>query len=77
LQAHISDSCQTSNLPFPEFAYSEEIWKGLCETCLSSAKKTYLNTGQPRPFREEGNAHFAEKFQDKTIGSLSQDTFKL
>jgi hypothetical protein len=29
-----------------------------------------------RLFAEEGNAHFAEKFQDKTIGSLSQDTFK-
>ncbi len=28
--------------PLLKFAYPEGVWKGLCETCLDSAQKTYL-----------------------------------
>jgi len=27
--------------PLLKFAYPEGVWKGLCETCLDSAEKTY------------------------------------
>ena len=27
--------------PLLKFAYPEGVWKGLCETCLDSARKTY------------------------------------
>ncbi|MDR7666548.1 F420H2 dehydrogenase subunit FpoO [Methanosarcina sp. Z-7115] len=30
------------NPPLLKFAYPEGVWKGLCETCLDSAQKTYL-----------------------------------
>jgi hypothetical protein len=29
--------------PLLKFAYPEGVWKGLCETCLDSAQKTYLS----------------------------------
>jgi hypothetical protein len=29
--------------PLFKFAYPEGVWKGLCETCLESAQKTYLS----------------------------------
>jgi hypothetical protein len=32
--------------PLLKFAYPEGVWKGLCETCLVSAEKTYLNAGK-------------------------------
>ncbi len=32
--------------PLLKFAYPEGVWKGLCETCLGSAEKTYLNAGK-------------------------------
>jgi len=31
------------NPPLLKFAYPEGVWKGLCETCLDSAQKTYLS----------------------------------
>ena len=32
--------------PLLKFAYPEGVWKGLCETCLDSAQKTYLGVNR-------------------------------
>ncbi|AAM32175.1 F420H2 dehydrogenase subunit FpoO [Methanosarcina mazei] len=32
--------------PLLRFAYPEGVWKGLCETCLDSAQKTYLEVNR-------------------------------
>jgi hypothetical protein len=44
-----------------KFAYLEGIWKGFCETCLSSAEKTYLNTGQPQTLCRRGKCPLCRK----------------
>ena len=32
--------------PLLKFAYPEGVWKGLCETCLDSAQKTYIEASR-------------------------------
>jgi F420H2 dehydrogenase subunit O len=47
--------------PMLKFAYPEGVWKGLCETCLSSAEKTYLNAGQPQTLCRRGKCSLCRK----------------
>ncbi|MGB9929992.1 MAG: F420H2 dehydrogenase subunit FpoO [Methanosarcina sp.] len=47
--------------PLLKFAYPEGVWKGLCEPCLDSAQKTYLNAGQPQTLCRKGKCSLCKK----------------
>ena len=47
--------------PLLKFAYPEGVWKGLCETCLDSAQKTYINKGKNETVCRRGKCSLCGK----------------
>lgn len=47
--------------PLLKFAYPEGVWKGLCETCLDSAQKTYINKGKNETVCRRGKCFLCRK----------------
>ncbi|AKB36026.1 F420H2 dehydrogenase subunit FpoO [Methanosarcina siciliae C2J] len=43
-----------------KFAYPNGFWKGLCETCLDSAQKIYLEVNKNKPSCRKGKCALCE-----------------